>query len=86
MFRELSFEYDGGKYVCLDDILTEDGGEKKTRCLVYSFGLRNDASFEEGMVQYGGWVACRDSRKKGEKRVICCFKPNTVVCKGKVFT
>ena len=38
--------WDGHKYVCEDDFTEED-------CLVYTFGVYNDASFEEAMAIKG---------------------------------
>ena len=40
--------FDGHKFVCADDF--GDDGEK---CLVYSFGLSDDTSFEEAMAEAG---------------------------------
>ena len=46
--------FDGSKYVCLDDFQDLDhGGEP---CLVYSFGIGADVSFEEAMLQYGEYT------------------------------
>jgi len=43
---------DGGKYVCLpDETLLETGGGEGRRCVVYSFGSANDASFESEIVR-----------------------------------
>ena len=39
--------YDGHKYVCLDDF------EENKSCLVYSFGLNHETSFEEAMINRG---------------------------------
>ena len=39
--------WDGHKYVCEDDF-TEEGD-----CLVYTFGVSHDASFEEAMASKG---------------------------------
>ena len=42
--------FDGHKFVCADDFLQSDDDEK---CLVYSFGLSDDTSFEEAMAGAG---------------------------------
>ena len=39
--------WDGHKYVCEDDFLEEN------ECLVYTFGVSTDASFEEAMASKG---------------------------------
>ena len=39
--------WDGHKYVCEDDFTEEEG------CLVYTFGVSDDASFEESMASIG---------------------------------
>ena len=39
--------WDGHKYVCNDDF----GGDEE--CLVYTFGVNKDASFEEAMASIG---------------------------------
>ena len=44
--------YDGQKYVCVDDLVAAAGGAGDP-CLVYSFGVGNDLSFEETIVKYG---------------------------------
>ena len=38
--------YDGHKYVCLDDVEFEN-------CLVYSFGIGTEISFETAMLRFG---------------------------------
>ncbi len=48
--NSIDWGYEGGKYVCLDD-LTEDEAEE---CLVYSFGLRDESSFEGNMTSKFG--------------------------------
>ena len=47
---------DGKKTVCLDDGMLPPGGP----CLVYSFGVRDDLSFETEMVQFGCTVHAFD--------------------------
>ena len=39
--------WDGHKYVCEDDFTEEE------KCLVYTFGVSGDASFEEAMASIG---------------------------------
>ena len=41
-------QVDGDKWVCLDHILARE------RCLIYSFGIRDDWSFEDQMDLLGG--------------------------------
>ena len=41
-------QVDGDKWVCLDHILARD------RCIIYSFGIRDDWSFEDQMDLLGG--------------------------------
>ena len=41
---------DGLKYICIDKLYADI---KANRCLVYSFGLADDWSFEESMVALG---------------------------------
>ncbi len=51
-FSKGSGLYDGGKFVCVDDLPSvPPGGEDG--CLVYSFGLKDDVSFETKMIEYG---------------------------------
>ena len=42
--------FDGHKFVCADDFQTTFDDDK---CLVYSFGLSDDTSFEEAMAEAG---------------------------------
>ena len=63
---------DGVKHVCLDD-LKEDMESKK--CLVYSFGLSIDWTFEEAMAGLGCTVRAFDPSTK---------KPASVSDKGSV--
>ena len=39
--------YDGNKYVCFDDIL-----DSNQPCLIYSFGINDDISFEKTMMAF----------------------------------
>ena len=50
---------DGLKYVCMDRLRTAINADK---CLVYSFGLADDWSFEESMMELGCKVAIVDKR------------------------
>ena len=43
----LGFDYDGGKYVCLDDV------RRNKKCLIYSFGIGDEITFEEIMSKQG---------------------------------
>ena len=40
--------YDGQKYICVDEIL-----ERKQPCLIYSFGIAGDITFEAAMKRLG---------------------------------
>lgn len=46
--RTPAYCWDGHKYVCADDF-----NDKEHLCLVYTFGLSNDPSFEEAMAAGG---------------------------------
>jgi len=59
---------DGHKYVCLDN-LYED--VMKNECLIYSFGINNEWSFEESMVSMGCKIRSFDPTIDGTS------KPNT---------
>ena len=43
----MSRNYDGHKYVCLDDF------ENDQDCLIYSFGINKETSFERDMIKIG---------------------------------
>ena len=43
--------FDGHKFVCADDFRSNFGDDEN--CLVYSFGLSDDTSFEEAMAEAG---------------------------------
>ena len=47
--------FDGHKFVCADDFSSVIYNEG---CLVYSFGLSTDTSFEEAMAEAGCEVQC----------------------------
>ena len=47
---------DGDKFVCLDLIL------KKDSCIIYTFGVENDWTFEDQMDDIG--FSCRVSEKR----------------------
>jgi hypothetical protein len=48
---------DGHKYVCLDDFYMDVIDQK---CLIYSFGINNEWSFEENMIDIGCTVRTFD--------------------------
>ena len=52
--------FDGHKFVCADDFQSNVDGHQK--CLVYSFGLSDDTSFEEAMAEAGCEV-CRYNKR-----------------------
>ena len=54
---------DGHKYVCLDKFYED---VKAGRCLIYSFGIAYDWSFEEAMAQLGCTVRAFDPTVNGE--------------------
>ena len=41
-------QVDGDKFICLDNII-----KPHTSCLIYSFGISNDWSFEDQMDSFG---------------------------------
>ena len=45
---------DGEKFICLDNLIHDI---KKEECLVYSFGIANDWTFEESMASLGCTVS-----------------------------
>ena len=56
---------DGHKYVCLDKLYANiQSGE----CLIYSFGIANDWSFEEAMAQLGCTVRAFDPTIDGSRK------------------
>lgn len=52
VFMDMSF-YDGNKYVCLDNFPILDPASKSPECLIYSFGLNTETSFEEEFAEMG---------------------------------
>ena len=52
--------FDGHKFVCADDFQSNVEGYEN--CLVYSFGLSDDTSFEEAMAEAGCEV-CRYNKR-----------------------
>ena len=60
--------FDGHKFVCADDFYNNDISDNEG-CLVYSFGLSDDASFEEAMAEAGcevrttGRIGCLDTNE-----------------------
>lgn len=53
---------DGNKYVCLDKLYYD---VMKNTCLIYSFGIANDWTFEEAMSQLGCTVRAFDPTVDG---------------------
>ena len=49
---------DGDKYVCMDDFQSDD------TCLVYSFGIATDWTFEDFITQFGCYVFAYDPTVK----------------------
>ena len=39
--------YDGNKYICFDDLLL-----RSEPCIIYSFGINDDISFEQTMMEF----------------------------------
>lgn len=56
---------DGHKFVCLDD-LYED--VLNNRCLIYSFGINNEWSFEENMISMGCTIRSFDPTIDGSSK------------------
>jgi hypothetical protein len=54
---------DGNKFVCLDKLY---GDVMSGRCLIYSFGIAGDWTFEESMAQLGCTVRAFDPTINGE--------------------
>ena len=46
----LNTGYDGQKYICVDDFV---GPQAVKPCVMYSFGVSNDISFEQLISKYG---------------------------------
>ena len=57
--------FDGQKFVCLDKIYSDVVNNK---CLVYSFGIANDWSFEEVMAGIGCMVRAFDPTTAAETK------------------
>ena len=57
VFQPSAGAWDGHKFICEDDFAVPDEG-----CLVYSFGLSKDISFEEAMAVRGknAYLAARE--------------------------
>jgi len=63
-WEEIHACLDGHKFVCLDDLYLD---VKNKKCLVYSFGISDDWSFEEHMVGMGCTVRTFDPTIDGER-------------------
>ena len=59
---------EGDKYVCLDSLMDD---VKRGYCLVYSFGIENDWTFEQTMVAVG----CQVCSSLRDSSVCCCIMP-----------
>ena len=46
--KKLNKQVDGDKFICLDKIINSN-----SQCLIYSFGIANDWSFEDQMDKFG---------------------------------
>ncbi len=57
--------FDGNKYVCLDDFY---GNVKDGNCLIYSFGVAGDWTFEEAMAGLGCTVRAFDPTIDGKQK------------------
>ena len=56
---------DGHKYICLDKFYDD---VQKGKCLIYSFGIANDWSFEEAMMNLGCVVRAFDPTIDGRSK------------------
>ena len=56
---------DGHKYVCMDQLY---GDIKSGHCLIYSYGINNDWSFEEGMAKLGCTIRTFDPTIDGSTK------------------
>ena len=46
---------DGDKFICLDNLINPDVNEE---CIIYSFGVNHDWSFEDHMDKLGLYARC----------------------------
>ena len=46
--KPMNKQVDGDKFICLDKIINSN-----SQCLIYSFGIANDWSFEDQMDKFG---------------------------------
>ena len=67
---------DGHKYLCLDQLY---GDIKSGNCLIYSYGINNEWSFEEGMAKLGCTIRSFDPTIDGST------KPNTDLVNFQIF-
>ena len=56
---------DGNKYVCLDDFYND---VQNGKCLIYSFGISGDWSFEETMADLGCTIRTFDPTIDGKAK------------------
>jgi len=56
---------DGHKYVCLDDFFEDVMNQK---CLIYSFGINNEWSFENNMIDIGCTIRSFDPTIDGSSK------------------
>ncbi len=56
---------DGHKYVCMDQLYVDI---KSGNCLIYSFGINNEWSFEEGMAKLGCTIRSFDPTIDGSTK------------------
>ncbi len=52
---------DGLKYVCLDDFPDPTKSSSSSSCLIYSFGVRDDVTFEAGLPGLGNVETARST-------------------------
>ena len=57
MYLRLCHSYDGQKYVCKDELMADI---RYHECIVYSFGIRDDWTFEDTIADFGCNVSAHD--------------------------
>ena len=65
-------QVDGDKFVCLDDLL-----QKEDDCIVYSFGIKDDWTFEDHMDSFGE-VRYDKTEVETLVQVVRCFAMTTL--------